>query len=328
MNRRIPRVTSRLLARRAAALKRHISGGVDGDAHGVHQARVASRRLREALPVLTSGVKGTKAGKARGKIRRLTRALGAVRELDVTLHVLDDLTARDSLPRQALEEVRAHVVVERDERRTVMLKRISQVNLAKLDRRLEAVAEALAESDSEAWRDALGSRLMKRGKALTSAIGTAGRMYSPEHLHAVRIAAKKLRYAMELALDAGVTAAAKPLAIVKRTQNTLGHLHDLQVLQTHVSAVQAAPKARTLPDGGLEIIGRELESQCRHLHARYVASISKLHDALEMTRSVVVPQLAHRARARGRALKMTLKDRVLSKQTPARALPAAVGEER
>src|SRR5262245_22872073 len=167
MNRRIPRVTSRLLTRRAVALKRHVTEAVSGHPRGVHQARVASRRLREAVPVLTSGVKNTKAKKALGKIRRLTRALGTVRELDVTLKVLDELAgSKDSLPRPALEEVRAHVVLERDERRAEMLKRIENVNLAKLDRRLVSVAEAIADSDSEEWRDALGSRLMKRAKLL------------------------------------------------------------------------------------------------------------------------------------------------------------------
>jgi CHAD domain-containing protein len=94
-----------LLTRRASALKRHLAGARDGHHHGVHQARVASRRLREAVPVLTSGVKGTKAKKALGKIRRLTRALGTVRELDVTLQILDELASHETLPRLAIEEV-------------------------------------------------------------------------------------------------------------------------------------------------------------------------------------------------------------------------------
>jgi CHAD domain-containing protein len=323
MNRRAPRVTSRLLARRASALKRHVSQAVNGRPRGVHQARVASRRLREAVPVLTSGVKNTKAKKARGKIRRLTKALGTVRELDVTLQVLDELAARDSLPRPALEEVRAHVVLERDERRAEMLERIDDVNLEKLDRRLASVVEAVGESDSEEWRDALGSRLVKRAKVLASAIADAGHVYSPEPLHQVRIAAKKLRYAMELALDTGIKAAAAPLRLVKNAQDTLGRLHDLQVLQTHVAAVQVEPKVRTLPAGGLDILARALEDQCRHLHARYVASIPKLNEVLDATRAVIVPQLAQRASAGRRALKMTLKPRSSSR----RAI-AASGEGR
>ena len=95
----------------------------------------------------------------------------------------------------------------------------------------------------------------------------AGHMYAPEQLHQVRIAAKKLRYAMELALDAGVKSASAPVRAVKRAQDTLGRLHDLQVLQSHVAAVQAQPSGRSLPDGGLDVISRALEDECRHLHA-------------------------------------------------------------
>jgi CHAD domain-containing protein len=328
MNRRQPRVTSVLLARRARALKLHLGGALAGNHHGVHQARVASRRLREAVPVLTSGVKGTKSKKALRKIRRLTKALGTVRELDVTLHVLDDLASRDTLPRLALEEVRAHVVTERDERRAAMLERMEQVNLPKLDRRLASVGSALAQSDSEEWRDALGARLVSRAKALASAMDEAGRIYAPEQLHRVRIAAKKLRYAMELASDAGVKAAAAPVRTVKRVQDTLGTLHDLQILLMHVAAVQVQPSGRTLPEGGLALIGRALENECRHLHARYVAMIPKLTDAIAQTRTNVVPQLAHRTGRGVRPLKMTLRQRPVARRAAGRTLAPAANQER
>ncbi len=328
MNRRQPRVTSVLLARRARALKSHLSGALAGHHHGVHQARVASRRLREAVPVLTSGVKGTKAKKALRKIRRLTKALGTVRELDVTLHVLDDLARRDTLPRLALEEVRAHVVTERDERRSAMLERMEQVNLPKLGRRMAAVGAVLAESDSEAWRDALGARLVSRTKVLASAMDDAGRIYAPEQLHRVRIAAKKFRYAMELASDAGVKTAAAPVRIVKRVQDTLGTLHDLQILLSHVAAVQLQPSGRTLPEGGLDVIGRALENECRHLHARYVAMIPKLTEAIALTRMTVVPQLARQTEHGVRPLKMILRHRPVSKRAAGRALALAANQER
>jgi CHAD domain-containing protein len=277
--------------------------------------------------VLTSGVRGTKAGKARGKIRRLTRALGTVRELDVTLQVLDELVAHETLPRPALEAVRGRVVAERDARRTTMLKRLEQVNMEKLDRRLAAVGDVLVETGSEAWRDALGARLMKRSKALGTAMSAAGRVYAPEQLHQVRIAAKKLRYAMELAFDAGVKSASAPVRVVKRTQDTLGRLHDLQVLQSQVAALQAEPFDESHPAGGLDIIGRALEDECRHLHAQYVAMMPRLAKVVEMTRAVVVPELAHRARV----LKMTLKARparLTVRRATARQADPAAGQAR
>ena len=72
---------------------------------------------------------------------------------------------------------------------------------------------------------------------------------------------------------AGAKSAAGPVRSVKRAQDTLGRLHDLQVLQSHVAAVQASPSDQSLPDGGLDVISRALENDCRHLHAGYVSAI-------------------------------------------------------
>jgi CHAD domain-containing protein len=234
----------------------------------------------------------------------LTKALGVVRELDVTMGIVNELAARDTLPRLALEEVRRHVVTERDERRAVMLKRLEQINLSKLDKRLHGVGVALAEAEREGWRDALASRLVKRSRVLAAAMADAGRIYAPDRLHAVRIAGKKLRYAMELASDAGVKSAAAPLRVLKRAQDDLGRLHDLQVLQTHVAAVQAAAPGRT-PSRAASIISRargRMSSPPRALrrdHSRCRARRRHTHGRR--------PQLAHRARSRSRALKMALR---------------------
>jgi CHAD domain-containing protein len=320
MNRPKPRVTTVLLTRRARAFKRHLKAAVDGDGHGVHQARVASRRLREAVPVLVTGLKGSKAGKARRKIRRIARALGCIRELDVTLSLVDELAARNTLPRLALEEVRGRVVKEQERRRDVMLKRLGRVNVNKLDRRLDSVVEALQSAQTDEWRKTLASRLLNRSKALAAAVESAGPMYEAERLHRVRIAAKKLRYAMELAAESGVRAAAPPVRAIKRTQDTLGRLHDLQVLQRYVSAAQAKPTTRTPPDVGLDIIARMLEEECRHLHARYLSSVPALKQVVEITRTTVVPHVAAR---RQRTLKMSLTS---TRRREAALQPVAAGQ--
>ncbi len=123
---------------------------------GVHQARVASRRLRESVPILATGLKRSKARKVRSKIRRLTRALGTVRELDVTLRLLDDLAMAEDVPRRAVEAVRARVLAEREAGRSVMLKRLDRVKMDKLHRRLDSFAECLRSDEGHAWREALG----------------------------------------------------------------------------------------------------------------------------------------------------------------------------
>src|SRR5262245_28602332 len=162
MNRPNPLV--RLLDRRARALRRHLAAAVAGREAGVHQARVASRRLREALPVLTEGLSHTKGGKARRKIARLTAALGEVRELDVTLLLIDELNDRPNVPAAALSEVRAQVIEAREQRRHAMLKRLEHVDTTKLDRRIHAVRQALlhAVPARHGWRAALAARVARR----------------------------------------------------------------------------------------------------------------------------------------------------------------------
>lgn len=304
MTSRTPKITSLLLTRRARALHRYLPAAVAGDDHGVHQARVASRRLREAVPVLAAGLKHSKAGKARRKIRRLTQALGAVRELDVTLQLLDELSSSDELSKAALQDVRLHVMAERADKRTAMLSKLADVNSAKLDRRLASVSAAVELDELDAWRHALGARLVKRSKRLATAIDDAGQLYEPEHLHRVRIAAKKLRYGIELAADSGLTAAAPVVRALKRTQDNLGRLHDLQILQGHVAAVQASPSGRAVPHEGLGAIAGRIEEECRRLHGKYVAQAEALRELTAVIPTQLVPRLARR---RTRPLKMGLR---------------------
>lgn len=294
MSTRTPKVTSLLLRRRAQALHRYLPAAIAGDDTGVHQSRVASRRLREALPVLAGDLKH--AGKASRKIRRLTRALGSVRELDVSLQLLDELSASDQLSRPALQDVRLHVVEERDRRRESMLAQLADVNAEKLERRLKSVTEALDLDNSQAWRQALGTRLVNRAKRLVTAIDTAGQLYAAERLHQVRLACKKLRYGLELAADSGVKAAAPIVRSLKRTQELLGRLNDLQVLQTHVAAVQAAPAGRAVPHQGLAAIAGSIEEECRRLHGRYIGQSEALRELAAAVPLQIVPRLARRTR--------------------------------
>lgn len=299
------RVTSRILLRRAEALRKHLPAAVAGEDAGVHQARVATRRLREAVPVLAARLHGSKAGKARKKIRKLTRALGSVRELDVTLHVVEELIQIEHLPRPALEAVRRHVIEERDRRREVMLDRLEAVNTQKLVRRLESLAGALDESRTEGWREALSARVTKRAARLDGAVLKAGQLYDPERLHRVRIAAKTLRYGLELAADSGVKPASPAVRRIKRVQDLLGRLHDLQVVKEHIAAVQASPSASEPGmHARLDAVAQYVEAECRHLHARYLMMAASIQAIIDQVRTRVIPEIERAPRLR--PLKMQL----------------------
>jgi CHAD domain-containing protein len=305
---RKPRVTTVLLEKRASALDEFLPRAVEGEVRAVHQARVATRRLREAIPVLSAaGVKRRRAKNVRRKLRRLTRAFGRVRELDVTMQILDELSARPDTPAAALAGIRQDTQAERERRHQLMCDRLHRVNPDKLRGRLARIGEALASDARESWKPLLNARLLKRARTLDTAIADAGHIYAPERLHAVRIAAKKLRYVLELAGDADVRDARPLVRTLKRAQEALGHLHDLQVVQRHLTASQAAAESAAVE--GQEAILQSIEAECRHLHARYLAALPSLQEATASCRTIIAPQLARRSAKAPRMLKMPLERR-------------------
>jgi CHAD domain-containing protein len=111
---------------------------------------------------------------------------------------------------------------------------------------------------------------VRRATQLRDAIANASAVYLPDRLHDVRIALKKLRYAVELASES--TAVASPdLPALKRAQEILGQMHDRQVLLDRVRQEQAS---LTPPDltiwRSLDELVLALEDDCRRLHARYM----------------------------------------------------------
>jgi CHAD domain-containing protein len=255
-----------------------LSGVEQGDARSVHRARVASRRLRELVPLLQFERAASR--KVSKKLKRATRNLGAVRELDVTLALVEELQQSRRYADRALRQVASDIRRTRDEEwrefkeqeRTSQLRRVAR-KLGKRIQDAEQDVEAAASEEAQrerGWRWALDARLAKRARTLRQAIDHAGAVYLAERVHAVRIALKKVRYGVEVAADAGMPAGAE-LKALKRNQELLGRLHDLQVLTDRVRRVQAnleRPSASLSRELNMLVAG--LEQSCRRLHARYV----------------------------------------------------------
>ncbi|HSL21312.1 MAG TPA: CHAD domain-containing protein [Vicinamibacterales bacterium] len=281
-----------LVRRRVLALRRHLPTALDGDPGALHRARVASRRLRELLPL----VRPT-SPKARRRIRRLTQLLGRVRELDVAIGLLNEGDLGRGVTRLALYEARQHLREGREARRVQMLRRLHKVSLKKLDRHVEGMITAAAAQEAAEWRRVLATRLTRRAARLRDEMASAGAIYVAERLHGVRIAAKKLRYALEIGAEMGLREAAGLAAIVRRSQVTLGDLQDRSVLlrEVHEAGDKAVDESARL---GLLALAAQLEEVCRERHAQYLAQRPALADAVAAVRQHIVPELARGARTR------------------------------
>jgi CHAD domain-containing protein len=287
-----------------SALTDHLEGARAGDVVGVHQARVASRRLREALPLTAGSAGAVGVRRARRMIRSLTRALGPVREMDVALGLLDDLQAAHPPLSDPIEATRLRVTDERAARRDVMIPALAPEAAGAALEAVAAVRDDVLTRDRP-WRGVLARRIVARGRGLGAAIDQAGILYNPDALHAIRIAAKKLRYALELAIELRVARAARAVRTLRRMQDLLGEMHDYQVL-SRFAAEAAALGTPVLFKGEQQLVVLLLR-KCLRIHAQYlrlraglVAVAEQVPERFAPLTAARQPRHARRARRRPR----------------------------
>jgi CHAD domain-containing protein len=275
-----------------------------GDVPSLHRTRVASRRLRELVPMVQ--IDEDKARKLSRRLRKITRRLGTVRELDVLLLLIDELHVARRDHREALAHVAVAVARKRDEARKRLFDRLPIADIWRVAKKIERVAEELHDleqdggtSVEERWHWAMDARVVARAQRLAVAIQEASAVYLPERLHRVRISVKKLRYAAELAADIAGERSDPDIRTLRRAQDTLGRLHDLQVL---IERVRQAQASLTPPSVSLwraiDALLTDLDIDCRRLHARYMRMRDQLEAAAaRFARSQTDLPRAHEKRA-------------------------------
>jgi len=278
---------SELLKSRLDQFTRVLNLVEQGDVRGLHRARVASRRLRELLPMLQ--LPHDKFRKLNRRLRKVTSRLGTVRELDVLLLLVDELREARRGRSGSLNRVGISVAKDRDDARKRLATRLPISDMRRLGDKLNRVVEELHTQDSapraaaRSWQTAVDAQVAARAARLAAAMTDAGAMYLPERLHGVRIAIKKLRYALELSNELTATRRDANLTALKRGQEILGRMHDLQVLVERVRQVQASltPPNVTIWRN-LDATVASLEDECRLLHARYMRMRDRLAAAADL----------------------------------------------
>ncbi len=257
-----------------------LAAAIDGrDPEGVHDMRVATRRLRAALEVFAPWITPADADPIGRRLRRLGRALGRTREIDVALLELGRAGARTTPQRRlAIEEVSAYLVKRRRKARRRMIRAFAAVDLDRLRQALETLPrEHLEESASAlpfaALAAAVGPDLLtaaRRVVAAAEARAEAGSAAALEILHATRIDAKRLRYRIEILRPGLGAAAGGALAALRRLQDHLGALHDDSILVDLLTEVGATVR------GSSRVL---LAAELRRLHGLRVQRLCRDEDA-------------------------------------------------
>jgi len=272
-----------LFQREVQTILSNQAGVFDGNRDSIHDARIATRRLRELLPLTYQWQRRQHADELGTMVKRMGRSLGRVRDTDVRIDLLRYLEARtpDAAPSLVLARQR-----EERERLTTMRKLVKRFERLGVDRELSRLScggpwhtTSAWAARSGAWRELLRRRIEKRSHAAADAVTHATGVYFPNRAHATRIALKKLRYTAEIAVDTAMVTNAELLRTLKKSQDVLGDLHDRQAL---MDELRQAPASEPRIDANhIQLVEQLVNAEINELHARFLQRRMQIHQACD-----------------------------------------------
>ena len=222
------------------------------DIEHIHRMRVASRRLRAALPLFASCFPEKKYHHWMEEIRKVARALGEARDTDVQIAFLTKLIKKRQARMHAnTPDISLSIHLNADvetillaglQKKRSKLQTVVVSSLEKLENSgvIDEMRIFFHDMEIRATRTrkkpspygiapVAASRIAIR---LTKLLSYEGWVHNPDAIaehHAIRIAAKKLRYTIEVYGPLYRRGLKKPLSRVKKIQEILGDLHDCDV---------------------------------------------------------------------------------------------------
>lgn len=201
------------------------------DIEGVHDMRVATRRLRSALRDFLPFVRKNKLKNARRELKQIADALGAVRDEDVAIAALEELQTEAENTKAGFENLVNERRARRDAARANLREAITDERLTELRQDFEqAVSKAVSQKKEQINFSDAGKQIV--GAAFRDFYELGDSLYNPfavEPLHEFRIAAKRLRYAIELYVSCWGERIEVFAEEVAKMQGFLGELHDADV---------------------------------------------------------------------------------------------------
>jgi len=260
-----------------AAFVREEAAARAGDVEGVHQLRVATRRLRAALRFFGPTLPPAAVTQAEAELASMADVIGAVRDLDVLAATVARRARRvEPVLRDGERALEEAIRERREPAQQALTAALDSPKRRTLLARLDAIAGAPPRPGRSTPLIAVAPTLLA---PLLRAVRDAGRHVDakakPARLHRLRVRAKRLRYALETLRGLGGKRLATAVAELTRLQELLGEHQDMVVamawLQTNVP--DDASRATLLATGALvQVLGR----RARRLRRRSPAAWSEV----------------------------------------------------
>jgi CHAD domain-containing protein len=209
------------------------------DRESVHRVRVASRRLRSFLPLFAVCVSRKTCKRWRKQLRRLTRALGGVRDTDVQIACVEHFLEHQAslAERPGIERLLLRLQQRRQALREPMEAALARFTASHLAEEMEQTLMHLVSVSQVSGAAIPGPYVYRKLRQAVRTQLQAFETYAPyvEHpecsdeLHAMRIAAKHLRYILQACTPFYLDALQEPVHAARTFQALLGDIHDCDV---------------------------------------------------------------------------------------------------
>jgi CHAD domain-containing protein len=266
-----------ILDQQMKILRTQLEGVNDGRVDAVHDARVATRRIRELLALAPPGPGQDADENAGATYREVGRALGKVRDIDVQIALIRDLE------RHAPQTAPSMVVVRQDHERDRLagmrrlIKTLERLDLeGMLSRTAHHPAGPRSRLAARAWRDHLRHLLVERARTAAERITHATGVYFPNRSHSARIAIKKLRYAAEISQATGASDLKRAIKTLHKGQEVLGEMHDRESL---ANTLARYIDREQISGEHIALTSQVLEGAVLDLHASYLERRGDLREA-------------------------------------------------
>lgn len=246
----------------SAIIANDIGIRLGSDVEHVHQARTAARRLRSELRMFRPVLEPEWEARLNEGLKRLGRALGAVRDADVMVAGLQTAIAHlEPADAAAAGTLLSRLVQQREAAALGLRAELDGEAYLDLLDALAAgtVAPELVRAENDEARSVLPGLMAPMWKRVRSQVKRLDDVPADEDLHELRKRAKHMRYAAERAAPVLHKPAARLGTRAKKLQDVLGQLHDDGVVEEWLRGQKRLKPAAGLAVG--ELIAAAVERQ-------------------------------------------------------------------
>jgi CHAD domain-containing protein len=265
-----------LLAGALNDLTAQLPGLRDGHAAAIHDARVAIRRLREAVSLARWAYDDDLLDDVERRLAAMFKALGRARDADTEQGLVRHVEARFPSAAATLGLLRASVGRSQLRARRKVVKALEALEIQAIPKQLHRAHRPghRIVRRGERWSSLLHTHVGHRADEARAAIEHAGGVYFRKRAHSARVAIKQLRYALELAGRSGVWEDRRAIRRLRKAQEWLGQAHDREVLIKRLSDLNG--KGPTVSAGETQVVEQFLEGEVSGLHEQYLASRAEI----------------------------------------------------